>query len=99
MQCEKCGGTLPSKQELWRTATMVGHWFIGFDDDGRPEVAGRITGGLGAGRYLIAYSFIKPGVKAEPTLNKDSIASLGWLLFDNQSMWRTTFTEASSELA
>jgi hypothetical protein len=75
---------------------MVGHWFIGFDDEGRPEVAGRISGGLGAGRYLIAYSYIKPGVKVEPMLNKDAIASLRWVLFDNQNTWRTQFTVASS---
>ena len=95
MECSKCGGSIPSRTELWKTASMVGHWFIGFDDDGHPEVAGRITGGLGAGRYLIAYSFIRPGVKAVPTLNKEAIASLGWMLYDNQNIWRSQFTESS----
>jgi hypothetical protein len=95
MLCEECGGAIPSKHELWRTSTLVGHWFIGFGDDGRPEVAGRITGGLGAGRYLLSYSFIKDGVKAEPTRNKEQIAYLKWMLYDNQNAWREAFVKAN----
>ena len=95
MLCEKCRGVIPDKKELWRTSTIVGNWFIGFDDDGRPEVAGRINSGLGAGRYLISYSFVREGVKVEPTLSKDQIAYMKWLLFDSAATWREQFTEAS----
>lgn len=95
MLCEKCRGVVPDKKELWRTATLVGNWFIGFDDDGLPEVAGRISSGLGAGRYMLTYSFIRDGAKAEPTLSKDQIAYMRWTLYDNQSLWRDAFTKAS----
>jgi hypothetical protein len=82
------------KKELWRSVTLVGHWFIGFGEDHRPELAGRISSGLGAGRYMIAYSFVKNGVRVEPVLNKDQIAYLKWVLFDNQGAWREAFTKA-----
>lgn len=95
MLCEKCGGHIPSKQELWRTTTLVGNWFIGLGDDGRPDVAGRISSGLGSGRYLLTYSFIRDGVKVEPVLTKDEIAYMRWLLFDSAARWRDEFTKAS----
>ena len=95
MLCSKCGGNTEVKPELWRTATIVGNWFIGFDDDGKPEVAGRINGGLGAGRYLISYSFVRDGIKVEPVLKKDQIGYMKWLLFDSAATWREQFTKAS----
>ena len=95
MFCEKCRGVIPDKKELWRTSTLVGHWFVGLGDDGKPEVAGRISSGLGAGRYLLSYSFIGDGVKAEPVLNKDQIVYLKWMLYDNRNAWREAFVKAN----
>ena len=94
MLCEKCRGVIPDKKDLWRTATLVGHWFVGFGDDGKPEVAGRISSGLGAGRYMLTYSFVRDRVKVQPVLNKDQIAYLRWVLYDNQGAWRKAFIEA-----
>lgn len=95
MLTEDCSGQLTSKRELWRTSTLVGNWFLGLGDDGRPEVAGRISRGIGSGRYLITYSFIRDGVSVEPVLNADVIAHMKWLLFDSAATWRDEFTKAS----
>jgi hypothetical protein len=83
-------------RQLWRTATIVGNWFLGLGTDGRPEVAGRINRGLGSGKYLITYSFARDKAKIEAVRTADQIASLGWLLFDTANAWREAFINADT---
>jgi hypothetical protein len=81
-------------RELWRSATVVGNWFLGLGEDGRPDVAGRINRGLGSGRYLVTYSFAKDKVRLEPVVTADQIGCMRWLLFDTASTWREAFINA-----
>jgi len=84
------------KRELWRESTVVGTWFLGLDNDGKPVAAGRIARGLGRGQYVVTYHFLVPGAESPPVVSIEDVAELGWRLFDNVELWQQEYERANT---
>lgn len=72
---------------------LVGSWFIVRGEHGEPRKAGRINSRTETGEYIVRVWFNADGTPSHgETVPRARLAAEGWLLFTNESSWRTAFT-------
>ena len=79
---------------LWRTTSIVGHWFIRPGEHG-PTSAGRIVRGVSRGTYYVSYTHTR-GLRPPPTITFEDIVEQQWLLFSNESAWTKPFIKMAN---
>jgi hypothetical protein len=70
---------------------LVGNWFIVRDEHGRPTKAGRINSKTEEGDYVVRVTFDASAPAYGEIVCPSRLKGEGWLLFTNESSWRTAF--------